>query len=420
MKNLKFTLLYSLLTFLFVSAVNVQTGETLHFDPTGNPIISGSDAGFPTGNNAPPVNTLIDLAGGDNNGTLNNFVLNGATSNWVEPGPSITPAPVLAEALDFDGTNDYVIIQDDPSQNLGTNFTLEIWFKQEVGGNNNSFRALFDKRDVPTNNTNFSMAVFGGTIPTIFINHGGVNSVFDFGSSLFTLGNWNHYAVTYDGSNILMFVNGNLVKTIPAIISNPQLNVPINIGRAAFGDEYFDGQLDEARIWNITRTAAEIQDNYQNELIGNEAGLVAYYNFNQGIAGGDNTSPAIDKLTDLATTIGGNNEGTLTNFTLNGATSNWVEPGPSLTPAPAPTGCTTVIGCTDDLIDDVEALNLSAASEDVLTRILIMAKDRIQKNGNTGATNLYNRFKFLVDREITNATDAAALKASADAIIAMI
>ena len=56
-----------------------------------------------------------------------------------------------------------------------------------------------------------------------------------------------------------------------------------------------------------------------NELIGNETGLVAYYNFNQGVAGGNNT--AINSLTDKTSNA---HNGTLNNFKLTGATSNWV------------------------------------------------------------------------------------------------
>jgi hypothetical protein len=56
-------------------------------------------------------------------------------------------------------------------------------------------------------------------------------------------------------------------------------------------------------------------------LVGNENGLVAYYRFNQGIAGGSNTT--ITSVTNNRTT--GGFTGTLSgNFTLTGTSSNWV------------------------------------------------------------------------------------------------
>jgi hypothetical protein len=60
-----------------------------------------------------------------------------------------------------------------------------------------------------------------------------------------------------------------------------------------------------------------------NELIGNETGLVAYYNFNQGVPAGDNTG--INTLSDKTSN---SYNGTLNNFALNGTTSNWVSGAP--------------------------------------------------------------------------------------------
>jgi hypothetical protein len=42
-----------------------------------------------------------------------------------------------------------------------------------------------------------------------------------------------------------------------------------------------NGKIDELRVWDDARSASEIQANMYTELIGNEQGLVAYYNFNE-------------------------------------------------------------------------------------------------------------------------------------------
>jgi hypothetical protein len=88
------------------------------------------------------------------------------------------------------------------------------------------------------------------------------------------------------------------------------------VGNSLFS---FSGALDDIRIWNIALNQSEIQSSLNNELNGTETGLVAYYPFNQGIAGGDNT--AISTVTDkTANAI----NGTLTNFSKNGLSSNFV------------------------------------------------------------------------------------------------
>ena len=74
-----------------------------------------------------------------------------------------------------------------------------------------------------------------------------------------------------------------------------------------------------------------------NELGGNESGLVAYYNFNQGIAGADNSS-----LTTLNDLTSNSNNGTLNNFDKSGTTSNFVESYALV--VPTPTDATSISG----------------------------------------------------------------------------
>ncbi len=69
-----------------------------------------------------------DNSGQGNTGTLTNFALTGATSNWVV-------GKLGACALNFDGTDDYVTINDNDSLNLSTNFTVSGWFKRTTTGN---------------------------------------------------------------------------------------------------------------------------------------------------------------------------------------------------------------------------------------------------------------------------------------------
>jgi hypothetical protein len=82
---------------------------------------------------------------------------------------------------------------------------------------------------------------------------------------------------------------------------------------------YFDGSIDEVRLWNFARTQAEVQADMRHELMGSESGLIAYYNFNQGASCGSN--PTVTSLQDLTTNAF---IGTLNNFKLNGQISNWI------------------------------------------------------------------------------------------------
>lgn len=85
------------------------------------------------------------------------------------------------------------------------------------------------------------------------------------------------------------------------------------------GSQYFNGQIDEVRIWREARSDCEIAGNYQAEFAGPATNLVAYYDFNQGTAAGNNAS-----VTALPDQSGFGYNGTLAGLALNGTTSNWV------------------------------------------------------------------------------------------------
>lgn len=77
--------------------------------------------------------------------------------------------------------------------------------------------------------------------------------------------------------------------------------------------------MDEVRIWDYVRTEDEIQADYQCTLSGSESNLVLYYPANQGTPAGNNFTQVV--LSDQSSNT---NNGTLNNFSLTGATSNWV------------------------------------------------------------------------------------------------
>ena len=108
---------------------------------------------------------------------------------------------------------------------------------------------------------------------------------------------------------------------------------PLYVGRrgveSAGIDGFWSGSIDELRIWNVAKTQSEIASGMNTSLLGNEAGLVLYYNFNRFICDGDNTS--VSTLQDISSA---GNDGTLNNFTLNGNTSNFVGASPAVAAVP--------------------------------------------------------------------------------------
>ena len=138
-------------------------------------------------------------------------------------------------------------------------------------------------------------------------------------STNITDNNWHHVAGTRSASGaVKLYIDGELAGE--GVDNSVFDDYKTSIGaRVSTNSGHFKGSLDEVRIWETERTAEEIKARMKSKLSGEEAGLIVYYSFNQGIAGKDNTTETtlIDATTNYC-------NGVLANFTLLDATSNWV------------------------------------------------------------------------------------------------
>jgi len=99
------------------------------------------------------------------------------------------------------------------------------------------------------------------------------------------LGEWHHIAGTYDGTTLRVFVDGIEQGSAAVAVSLYDAGIEMNIGnRWNCARRYFDGDIDEVRIWNDARTEQEIRENMHRELPNpaGETDLIAYYRFNEG------------------------------------------------------------------------------------------------------------------------------------------
>ena len=87
---------------------------------------------------------------------------------------------------------------------------------------------------------------------------------------------WMHVAVVYNNRIPTLYINGVFVKT--GVVSARSNVYPSSGTGSSYG--YYNGQLDNIRIWNDVRTSAEIRANMNIEVPANNTGLVARYDFN--------------------------------------------------------------------------------------------------------------------------------------------
>jgi concanavalin A-like lectin/glucanase superfamily protein/VCBS repeat protein/type IX secretion system substrate protein len=215
----------------------------------------------------------------------------------------IAQDPYPGTALNFDGSNDYVNCGNPGSLSFGGTqaFTIEAWVKPHV---NNVDGYIFTKYNRLVNGE-YRLGI-GGGLPWFHREVAPWNIV---GTTFLQQNVWYHIAATYDGLDIRLYINGTLEAsqqsgTITATSNNVLIGAQ---HQSHVPNSFFDGEIDEVCVWNVARTEAEIRQMMRLTLRGSEAGLVSYWQFNEGSG-----TIAIDS-------ISGNN-GTLTNM----ADTSWV------------------------------------------------------------------------------------------------
>ncbi|MDD4747679.1 MAG: peptide-N-glycosidase F-related protein [Salinivirgaceae bacterium] len=221
-------------------------------------------------------------------------------------------------ALDFDGINDKVGILDNATLNPTEAMTLEIWINAKQWAGSIWGACLISKQGT---NPDKGYALTVGENGRIEFNHS-INESWKAVQTTPILGlnSWYHIAAVYDGSSMKIYVNGIVQSSIDAIGSlTLGTGVVMNLGdNPTWPGRFFNGAMDEIRIWNVARNEMEIRDNMTIELAGNEPGLVAYWNMNEG------TGTVLTDATDNA------NNGTLLNFGDNPWVEGFTPPGADL------------------------------------------------------------------------------------------
>jgi predicted outer membrane repeat protein len=186
----------------------------------------------------------------------------------------ILPDNFPGTSLDFDGTNDYVEVSDVPSLDLTTNYTIEAWIKPE------SFSGLAGI--VTKYHTNGS----DGYLLRLHSVDPFTGLCFDemyTSAGILEAGTLYHIAAVNDTGTRKLYLNG-----VEQTLTGTPLTVQANSDPLCIGVDYltsgryFDGKIEEVRIWNIALDSTQLRENMYRTLTGNETGLVAYWQFNEG------------------------------------------------------------------------------------------------------------------------------------------
>ncbi|WP_149304987.1 LamG-like jellyroll fold domain-containing protein [Pareuzebyella sediminis] len=220
-------------------------------------------------------------------------------------------------SLYFDGIDDYVNLTSITIPDGASDFTIEAWILPDNSNWDGDYHAIIGNQQGAIETRNPSFYIIDGKIHIDSYEDNTLTRFPFLETNPSILQNvWSHIALVKDGLQFIVYVNGQEVITAPAP-GAINITAPYQFG---FIDNYFAGKIDDVRFWSDSRTASEITNNMNTALMGNEAGLIGHYNFNEGVTEGNNIG-----LTTLPDNTASANAGTLNNFALTGITSNWVQ-----------------------------------------------------------------------------------------------
>ncbi|MFT3932109.1 MAG: T9SS type A sorting domain-containing protein [Chitinophagaceae bacterium] len=205
-------------------------------------------------------------------------------------------------ALNFNGSSQYINIPDQSSIELSASFTIEGWvYPTGVGSDATQGGSIINKEN------SYEIARFAdGTLQyALSANGTGGDWTWINTSIVLALNKWTHISFVKLGTAITIYINGVSAYTnasAPAVlIANTQA---LRIGNRTNAGHFFNGNMDELRIWNTARTQTEIKTNMLNRNLANNAtGLVAYYRMNENA--GTTTASASTNTSGLTGTLVG-------------------------------------------------------------------------------------------------------------------
>jgi len=189
--------------------------------------------------------TAADSSGNNNTGTLANGPL------WV------TSQAGHGYALSFDGSNDYVDIQDSASLRMTNAFTLAAWVKIPSTGYS-SRNAIIDKH-YQEYELNLDSS---GTVFLIYKGDGGTYGGYESHSYNYDFrdNNWHHICFTIDGTSSVYYIDGASVHTYTWPHAGTQYSTnSLNIARRPDGSCYTKGLIDDVVVYNRALNLTEVQ-----------------------------------------------------------------------------------------------------------------------------------------------------------------
>lgn len=225
--------------------------------------------------------SIVDSTGNGHNGT---------PSGWGASGQVSAPWGAAGGALEFDGSNDWISVPDDPGLELlvsgGANYAVQYW-AYPLSTWSNILLTKYDEWNAQFNNTSAG----SGVSPRF--NTYGDNNQSALSANHVTVNAWNQYLFWGDpGTNHKTYHNSTLRGTKAITDTSAGTTNVLEIGRESGGPLYGHGRADEIRIATGTRADALDNTDWQTIEYNNIVNIATFYSI---AAAGGVTVPIFHK-----------------------------------------------------------------------------------------------------------------------------
>ncbi|TAN34010.1 LamG domain-containing protein [Patescibacteria group bacterium] len=217
------------------------------------------DAAKQTYTQAAPSRGLVgywSMDGNDINGTKV-YDKSGKQNHGTSANTPSKVAGKISGAMSFNGTSDWVNVAN-PANLQPANITASVWVK--LNSDPGAAKSVISKRTDAPGNASFFLGYRASANRMSFSIYSGADQIAS--STNYSVGVWQNWVGTFDGSNVKLYRDSVLIDTKAAAVSitySDSYNVTIGNHASSF---FWPGSIDDIRIYNRALSAAEVKQLY--------------------------------------------------------------------------------------------------------------------------------------------------------------
>lgn len=243
---------------------------------------------------------IYDITSNNNDGNIHGAM-------WVDGK--------FGNSLEFNGINNFVEVEDNESLHFKPTFSLEIWFKPY-----NLIDKTSSRMNLQFKRNSYDLQVKSNDGRLLFQVNGLSPHYICTKTDIWNKGLWYQIVITFDDSNLKLFVNS-VLENITKVSGTPNSsNNNFFLGAADDNSAYFNGTIDEISIFDRALTEGEIKSHYANSIVigtdtinvPNNGSAIASVNWTPTIPGNHIINVVVDPKNQIEESNETNNVGSKT------------------------------------------------------------------------------------------------------------